>query len=263
MTYFGFLLRFLVLPIAALALLLTWKARGRSVITLGGQAFWIALAVQILLAVIYTTPWDNYLVAHGVWYYNPSQVSGILLGYVPLEEYTFFVLQAILVGLWWQFLAPRLPALKRLHPSTKIRLWACTMVLIIWLGSLVVLLSGWKPGTYLGLILIWALPPIAIQLAFGADILWQRRTLLAALILVPGLYLSVADSLAIQQGIWAIDPAQSTGIFIGGLPLEEGLFFFITVILIAFGMTLSLAMESQTRLVTLRRKLPESVGSMR
>jgi lycopene cyclase domain-containing protein len=264
MTYFGFLLRFLVVPIVALILFLRWKARRhRSKVAAGGRAFWIALAVQVLLAVVYTTPWDNYLVAQGIWYYNPAQVSGILLGYVPLEEYAFFVLQAMLVGLWWQFLAPRLSAVEREQPSVGICLWACSAVLAIWAGALIILLSGWKAGTYLGLILVWALPPIAIQLAFGADILWQRRFLLATLILVPGLYLSLADTVAIRQGIWAIDRAQSMGIFIGGLPLEEGLFFFVTVILLAFGMTLSLANQSRRRLVTLRNKVPRYVETTR
>lgn len=52
-----------------------------------------------MIALIYTTPWDNYLVASGVWFYDPARVWNIILGWVPLEEYIFFILQTILTGL--------------------------------------------------------------------------------------------------------------------------------------------------------------------
>ncbi len=255
MTYFGFLLRFLVIPIIVLWLLLAWARRHEDKRLIIGRAFWVALGVQVLLAVVYTTPWDNYLVAHRVWFYNPAQVSGVLLGYVPLEEYCFFVLQAILVGLCWLLLAPYLPDGEHSESKPGLRLWSCAAVLMLWLGALIVLIANWKPGTYLGLILVWALPPIAIQLGFGADILWGRRAMAGLLVFAPALYLGAADSLAIAKGIWAIDPAQSTGLFIGGLPMEEGLFFLVTVVLLAFGMMLSLAPESRARLGALRERL--------
>jgi lycopene cyclase domain-containing protein len=58
-----------------------------------------ALLVTSILAVLYTAPWDNFLIAQSVWSYPPGRVLGPTLGLVPLEEYTFFVLQVILVGL--------------------------------------------------------------------------------------------------------------------------------------------------------------------
>ena len=60
------------------------------------------------------------------------------------------------------------------------------------------------------------------------------------------IYLSAADTIAITVGTWVIDPAQTTGIFIGALPVEEALFFGITVTLIAFGLTLTLSPHTQT-----------------
>ena len=46
-----------------------------------------------LLALVYTTLWDNYPVATGVWYYAPELVSGIILGYVALNilSMTFYL----------------------------------------------------------------------------------------------------------------------------------------------------------------------------
>jgi lycopene cyclase domain-containing protein len=91
MNYPLFLLLFLAIPIAVLALLLREKIRAR---------WWgVTLALTILLALLYTSPWDNYLVATGVWFYDPARVWNIILGYVPLEEYLFFVLQPILGAL--------------------------------------------------------------------------------------------------------------------------------------------------------------------
>ncbi len=58
----------------------------------------LGLVLLPVAAVIWTTPWDNYLVASGVWRYDPSKVWNVILGYVPLEEYMFFVLQSLGVG---------------------------------------------------------------------------------------------------------------------------------------------------------------------
>ena len=52
---------------------------------------------------------------------------------------------------------------------------------------------------------------------------------------------------AITSGTWKIDPAQSTGVFIGTLPVEEALFFGVTVLLISFGLTLALSPLTQAR----------------
>ncbi|HVF25720.1 MAG TPA: lycopene cyclase domain-containing protein, partial [Anaerolineales bacterium] len=110
MTYFGFLLRFLLIPILIFLFITIWDNQRNKQIPgfRNGRAVWTGIAVHVLLAVVYTTPWDNYLVASGVWYYNPDLVTGLVIGYVPIEEYTFFVVETILSGLWWWFLARRL-----------------------------------------------------------------------------------------------------------------------------------------------------------
>jgi lycopene cyclase domain-containing protein len=123
---------------------------------------------------------------------------------------------------------------------------------IIWIISIVILLSNWQAGTYLGLELVWALPAIILQLAFGADILWQHRNIVITAIVSTTIYLSIADALAIQSGTWTIDPAQSTELLLFGiLPIEEFIFFLLTNILIIFGVTLVLAAQSQKRISVL------------
>ena len=61
------------------------------------------------------------------------------------------------------------------------------------------------------------------------------------------------DMVALKETIWAISPSQTTGIlFLGILPLEEIVFFFVTNMMITFGMTLLLANASQARVLELR-----------
>ena len=252
MTYFGFLLRFIVVPTLLLLIVIFFAHRRgkRLPDTLRSLPFIVVLLGHVLVALVYTTPWDNYLVATGVWYYNPELVSGIVIGWVPIEEYTFFILQPMLAGAWLYLLAISLD----LGPSgdyarPRLRRWSVIIVGAVWLAAVVVFFSGWAAATYLSIILAWALLPVLIQLAVGADILWRYRKLVFWALVPMTLYLAFADSLAIGDGTWTIDPAQSFHILIGGvLPIEEFVFFFMTNVLLVFGMTLVLARESHERL---------------
>ncbi len=261
MTYFGFLLRFLVIPILVFLAITHWdnqKVQQTSGFH-GGRPVWTAIGIHILLAVIYTTPWDNYLVATGVWYYNPKLVTGIVIGYVPIEEYTFFVLETLLSGLWWWFLSRRLP-LSPIPSSgftqNKLLIYSSTSLLsLLWLASSYLFFFGAAKWTYLSIILFWALPAIFLQLLFGADILWHHRRLVGWTAIVPALYLSLMDIVALKETTWSISPRQTTGVlFFGILPLEEVLFFFVTNMLITFGMTLLLSPVSRERFAQLRRQ---------
>jgi lycopene cyclase domain-containing protein len=253
MTYFGFLILFLGIPLTLLGAMTAWDLRcGKALpARLSSWPARFVILAHIVVAVLYTTPWDNYLVATGVWWYDPQLVTGIVLGWVPIEEYTFFVLQTLAMGLLLVVLAKRvpMPSAPPTHPpgDRGVRIVAATVMGILWLVSTAILLSGWAPGTYLTLILSWALLPVIVQMAMGADILWRYRVLVFWALTPATLYLGFADSLAIGAGTWTIDPAQSTGILIGNLPLEEGLFFLMTNLLVVFGMVLVLAAETQER----------------
>lgn len=255
MTYASFLFVFLVPPILLLALMSRRDAaRGRAPVGLAqGRPVWLAVGLFMLIAVIYTTPWDNYLVATDVWSYDARRVTGARIGYVPIEEYAFFLLEALLAGLCWLVLARRFRPSGGLRSSRGLRSVTAGIVGAAWLVSLAVLLVAYPPMTYLALILAWALPPIAIQLFFGADILSKHRGLVLSSITLLTIYLSIADSLAIASGIWTIEPATSTGLFIGPLPIEEAVFFAVTASLLVLGLTLVLAEESRARLVGLRQ----------
>ncbi len=250
MTYFEILAAFILPPLIVLLLLVpreVWrwlKDRRHSV---DWKPYWIILA-HVVLALIYTTPWDNYLVATRVWWYDPDLVTGITLGYVPIEEYTFFVVQTLLTGFWILAVTRHiLPRPKILRASYRLRLISSTGIAVIWVISTILLITGWKPGTYLTLILSWALIPVLVQMAFGADILAANFPRIVWTVVPTTLYLWVVDYLALSYGTWVIDPAQTTGIKLGILPVEEMAFFFLTNLIISLGITLMLSPDSHKR----------------
>jgi lycopene cyclase domain-containing protein len=229
-TYAAFLLLFVVIPIVFLVVL-DWRQGKRS---------WGFLAALSVIALAYTTLWDNYLVANRIWWYSPGQVSGLTIGWVPIEEYSFFLLQPVLTGLWTlfvirRFVDPYAPS----DRNPRLRWGTLAGASVLWALSAAALAVGEQQLRYMALILVWALPPMALQFAYGADLLWHRwRTVLLALI-PPTIYLAIADSFAISEGIWTISPATSLPVFLGGiLPLEEFVFFLSTNCLIVFTVVL-------------------------
>ena len=248
MTYFGVLLTFVVPPLLIL-LIIVPRDLWRWLFKREGKVDWlpyIAVLLHVVIAVIYTTPWDNYLVATNVWWYDPNMVTGVRIGYVPIEEYTFFVVQTLLTGFWTLFLLRYVfnsPLV--VVRNQRVRLWAVSVAACVWLLSTIVLLTEWKPGTYLTLILSWAFIPVVIQFFYGADLLLANWRLVCMAFLVPTIYLWIVYSLSISSGTWTIDPAQTTGLMLGSLPVEEMLFFLMTNIIIVFGINLLLSDYTQ------------------
>jgi lycopene cyclase domain-containing protein len=263
MTYFGFLLRFVFVPILILLAVTIWdERRGKDTPAFQKKLVWRIIFVHVALALVYTTPWDNYLVASGVWSYNPKLVSGIVFGWVPLEEYTFFIVETVLSGLWWWFLARRIgrsssrvaayrdhDIVQSFRPSRRLVYVSTCLLSTAWLFFTFQFFFGPESWNYLGIIFLWALLAILPQLLFGADILWHYRKLVFWTVFPPALYLSLTDIIALKATTWSISPSQTLGInFFGILPLEELTFFFITNTLIGFGLTLMLSDISQQRL---------------
>jgi len=255
-TYFQILFLFILPPLLILALLAPWDVwrwlagkRPKPDLT----PYWIVLA-HVLIALIYTTPWDNYLVATNVWWYNPLLVTGIRIGWVPIEEYTFFVVQTLLTGLltvWlirhFAALNPPTPAQETGAAGWKVRMWGSLAVGLVWAASTAALFLGWEAGTYLTLILSWALIPVLLQVIFGLDILIAEWRVLVWATLPPTIYLWALDWVALSETTWTIDPLQTTGLKLGVIPIEEMLFFFMTNLIIVFGVTLMTSPRSQER----------------
>jgi len=245
MTYWGVLGGFVVPPVAALSFLLARKV---------GWTDWTPYAIVLALAVValvYTAPWDNYLVATGVWWYDEALVTGLTIGWVPVEEYAFFILQTLLTGFWTAYLLRLAGHPKVGSSSGASRLGVAGVAGVLWVLAAGLWLSGWAPATYLALILAWALIPTVVQLAYGADILWAHRRLLLGAIGAPTVYLWLVDFLAIRSGTWSLSSTQTLGVSLGGvLAVEEMLFFLVTNVLICFGVVLALADAGRRRAIS-------------
>ena len=245
MTYLQFHLVF-TLPLLLLLAFITYRAARAGRVPRAG---FVALGVHVLLALVYTTPWDNYLVARGVWGYGEDRVM-FTLGWVPVEEYLFFIVQTLLTGLWVLLLHRR--AGSKTEPTHSV--WTRSVGAFAWLGlaGVGVLALGSDEGMYFGLIAAWAAPVLAFQWAFGGDLLVRRWRVVLPGFAVPTLYLWLADRLALALGIWWIAPEFSSGMGVLGLPLEEALFFLLTNLLVVFGVVLALERAALRRLQGLR-----------
>ncbi len=231
MTYLQFHLAF-TLPV--LAVLAAVHSR-RSV-----PGAWRWLLAVVALAVAYTTPWDNYLVYRGVWTYPESAVIGTI-GYVPIEEYAFFVIQTLIAGLFYLVLR----GYQRLEsPVTPMPAWWRPTLLTTFLGltglGIALLLAASDHALYMGLILAWAPPVLAGMAYIGAGKVWAERTRVVWSITVVTVYLWIIDRAAIGIGIWDIADPYRLHIDPLGLPLEEAVFFVATTTLCVFGLALFL-----------------------
>ncbi len=234
MTYLQFHLVFLM-PVLALGGWLAWRARHR----VGTRAGWAIFAVPPI-ALAFTTPWDNYLVWRGIWWYGPDRVVATI-GYVPLEEYLFFVLHPLLAGsLLYAFLARSLRARGRPRGAGETPVRAGGTVLWMGLGLVGLFLLRAEATTYLGLILVWFAPVIGIMWAFQGPAFWEVRSAAVPAVGLVTLYLWVADRVAIGVGIWAISDRYTVGLNPLGLPIEEATFFLLATVLSVCGLLLFL-----------------------
>lgn len=218
LSYLGFHLLFVLPPLVVLGAMAVyrrdvwWGAR-----PLGG------LGIVLFLAFVYTTPWDNLLIAEGVWWYGEGTTVA-RIWHAPVGEYLFFMLQPVLTALWlFQF-----PAIR--DRSLRIGLGSRVVGAVAGLGvsGIGYLLLGSAASFYLGAILLWAGPILAIQWGFGWSYMWEIRRTAAVAIAVPTLYYWVIDRIAIGLGIWNISSEHTVGLSLLGLPVEEMLFFLVT-----------------------------------
>jgi lycopene cyclase domain-containing protein len=88
MTYAGFLLLFLLLPLAILTAILRKRLLNRRYLTV--------VSVLTLVALLYMAPWDHFAATWGLWSWTNHRTWGLRWWAIPPEEYLFCVLEALL-----------------------------------------------------------------------------------------------------------------------------------------------------------------------
>ncbi|MEM8549995.1 MAG: hypothetical protein AAGF10_04330 [Verrucomicrobiota bacterium] len=108
MTYWGYHLLFTIPLIIALVIIHRKRLKTAHV---------VCWAVVCAIAFAFTTPWDNYAVFLGIWgfgedvslWYPLADLADQtpLLGWIPFEEYSFFILESTIVCLIMLFFLPQ------------------------------------------------------------------------------------------------------------------------------------------------------------
>jgi len=232
MTYYGFHCLF-TLPVLALLFYHAKKSAETP------EYFHLAckwMAILCVVATVYTTPWDNYLVASGVWGYGGTANTLGVIGYVPIEEYAFFCIETLIVGLIWTAHArcAIIPHFRSHKSKRKQGLVAFAVMFLIG-----VFLMQWQRTRYFALITIWASPVLALQWAFGADALMAQRSTWLKPMLYSWFYLCIIDRWAIRNGCWSINPQRTLPV-VDWLPLEEAYFFLVTSAMCTWGLQLAM-----------------------
>jgi len=228
MTYFRFHL-FFNIPI--LAILLVWPANQA-----WGASQWVAVVWVLVAVYAFTTPWDNYAVAEGIWNFAEGKHWKRLWN-LPVEEYLFFGLQSLevlllvngLIGLRWGAGSWAMPPLNSPTVISELGTLAVVWIFLRMAGARRPLRFN-----YAWHLFYWFLPVLFAQWIIGWGILAPRWPLLLAPTFAVGLWLTVADLAAVRSGLWYFDHKQVTGLRLFGiLPWEEAAFFHLTSLLVA------------------------------
>lgn len=194
------------------------------------------LIILPIIAFVWTTPWDNELVRKGAWWYPRSCILA-RIGYVPVEEYAFFILQSLITSLL-TILITRWPT-----PRSFDGKYGSVFALLLPIVPTVTFLLGvagllGRQGSghhfYISMIAWWASVPLTL-LWYGTRRSWigllrnnQAKPWLMCLF-IPTAYLCYADVFALRRGTWHITEAKSLERFlVPDLPIEEATFFLVT-----------------------------------
>ena len=212
-------------------------------IVLGGTPVWttgeiVAAALVLVAVMIFTTPWDNLAAKWGIWGF-PREKFSLRIGYLPVEEYAFFLLQSLNVMLavraifrfvpdWMTGQETAITSWTLICLAASIIPWALVVAQLLWLRRKV------GPRVNYANHLAWFLPVIYVQWVIAPPLFLGHAGLLALVTVAFGIYYTLADLVAVRAGTWFFDEKQITGVKLGGvLPWEEIAFFFLTSLLVA------------------------------
>ncbi|HSA48551.1 MAG TPA: lycopene cyclase domain-containing protein [Yinghuangia sp.] len=246
MSYFGFVSVFVLPPVLVLALALAADRGTDPVVRRRGLA---ALGVYVVVALVWTVPWDRWVIGRGLWSYPDERVRAWWWG-VPAEEFGFIVAQACTVGLWTCLVAGRRARRWPSQPATaRLRLVSAAGWTTVVVVAVPVAAAGPDSAFYLAALAAWCGVPAAVQRAVGADVLRAERGVRALAVLPPVAYLCAADWWALTDGIWMISPDLTAGLRPMGLPVEEVVFFLVTSLLLVDGLLLTIHPAVRTRVL--------------
>ena len=223
MTYLSFLSLFL-LPVLIVVSCIFFKTYSKNKFRLKG------IIILVLIAVIYTTPWDSFIIKNGIWYYDENKILGTIFR-IPIEEYLFMIVQTLISSMLYCIVQKNKIAESFSYSPKYLILFG----IIFFIGVMMIRVEYFK---YFGYLITWASIPLAIQWSVGSNqLIGSFKKWLLPFILF-SIYLAFIDCIAIKNNVWTIAESTSCGINLFGLPIEELVFFLLTNLLVFQGMTL-------------------------
>jgi lycopene beta-cyclase len=193
--------------------------------------------VVVMIVMAFTSPWDNWAVKKGIWDFPPKRIW-FRIGYLPIEEYIFFVWQTLNVILSVRWFMLTFPSWRTgiLTPVGPVQGGLLLIIIIIWVSK--GLRMDWRPVSernwYAWHLLFWFVPVIFLQWAIAGLLFWHYAPVLLGATLWWGTYYTLADWVAVRQKVWYFDRRKINSWRLAKvLPWEEIAFFYLTSLLVA------------------------------
>jgi lycopene cyclase domain-containing protein len=70
-------------------------------------AHWSTLCYTLVALLLMTAVFDNFIVGSGIVAYDASLLSGVLIGFAPIEDFAYTIVAAVLIPMTWWWLGSR------------------------------------------------------------------------------------------------------------------------------------------------------------
>jgi lycopene cyclase domain-containing protein len=70
-------------------------------------AQWSTLCYTLVALLLMTAVFDNFIVGSGIVAYDPSLLSGVFIGFAPIEDFAYTIVAAVLIPMTWWWLGSR------------------------------------------------------------------------------------------------------------------------------------------------------------
>ena len=181
---------------------------------------WNSLFKAIVIVVIPFLLWDMFFTSIGVWGFNPTYLTGITIGNLPIEEVLFFIFipySSVFVYFSLEFLLKKNP-LDKAHKYI-------TLLLIVVLGIILFFnFTKWYTATTFSLVILYLLYHLKKKTNLGLHYLSYCVTLVF-FFLVNG---TLTGTFIEEPVVWYND-LENIGCRIGTIPFEDVFYGFLLV----------------------------------
>lgn len=70
-------------------------------------AHWGTFCYTLVALMLMTAVFDNFIVGSGIVAYDPKLLSGVFIGFAPIEDFAYTLVAAVLIPMTWWWLGSR------------------------------------------------------------------------------------------------------------------------------------------------------------